>query len=73
METRCPMCLGHPVNDPQARIKSQPCYLCGGLGTLDTDKICTCGRPAVKEAEGKWICVNFECLAALLKEKEKST
>jgi hypothetical protein len=63
---KCPMCFGRPINDVMARISSRPCSFCGGLGVLNTEASCKCGRPAVRKLNSVGICTRFECGRAVL-------
>lgn len=65
----CPMCKGRPVNNVLARISNGPCTYCGGHGTVDRDKMCTCGRPAVRKTNGIEHCTWFDCGKAALEAK----
>jgi hypothetical protein len=65
----CPMCKGRPVNQIHARIGSAPCDLCNGMGVLNTEAMCKCGRPAVVKLNGVEICTRWQCGKALLEQK----
>jgi hypothetical protein len=67
----CPFCKGRSVNNVMARLISGPCELCNGLGQLDTEKVCGCGRPATKLLAGREICTRFECGVKVLEAKKK--
>lgn len=57
----CPICKGRPVNTVLSRLINGVCELCNGLGKVDTEKICECGRPATKTLAGKEVCTRYEC------------
>ena len=61
MLNTCPMCRGRQVNKVLARLISGPCDLCGGRGQVDTDLVCECGRPAVREVNNKKLCTRKKC------------
>lgn len=62
----CPMCHGRPVNNVFARLSNGPCTYCGGLGCVDTEAVCKCGRPAVIKIKDTKVCTRFECGKELL-------
>ena len=41
------------------------CFLCNGTGEVNTEHICECGRPAIKQAGNELVCYSTVC-------KEKS-
>lgn len=65
----CPMCGGRPTNSVFARLRNPPCDFCGGGGKVDTELVCSCGRPAVRKTNGKDHCTRFECGKAALEQK----
>lgn len=63
----CPMCRGRQTNNVFARIISGPCDYCGGQGKLETNRMCECGRPAVKRTNEIWHCARLQCGEQALK------
>lgn len=68
----CPMCKGRHPNNVFARILSTPCDFCGGLGVLDTESSCKCGRPAVRKLNENKICTRYECAKEVLGSTAKA-
>jgi hypothetical protein len=52
---KCYECFGHKFT---GNLK---CAICDGKGTLDTDKICQCGRPVCRERNNIGICWTLTC------------
>lgn len=59
----CPNnCQDGKVVTPLARLEDGDCELCSGLGMVDPDMVCVCGRPALFTHEGKDYCGRENCL-----------
>lgn len=56
----CPTCLGKPMLDPLAQVQDAPCATCWGTGQV-LDLVCSCGRPAVTQENGKFKCTREGC------------
>jgi len=61
------MCKGRQICDVFAHFMNGACNYCAGVGVLDTDVTCTCGRPAVLEMNGIHVCTRAECHIAAAK------
>jgi hypothetical protein len=68
----CPQCRGTGsfVNPLENRF-DKPCSLCGGTKTVDTSRVCVCGRPIIWKYKGYLICNDAECFNRV-NEIEKS-
>jgi RecJ-like exonuclease len=72
----CPQCEGTGFFiSPWEQYMDKPCSMCGGTRTVDTAKICYCGRPAIWKHKGYEICNQQSCEIRideyLEKEKQK--
>ena len=71
----CPMCRNRQVNNVHARLANGPCDYCAGLGHVNTEISCKCGRPGVLSIRDKAekflgaVCTRFACGKALLEGK----
>lgn len=64
------MCHGRGVNNVKAQFMNPACDLCGGRGTVDTEKICKCGRPAIRIVGNEEICTHIMCFNRVQPSKE---
>ena len=64
MRIPCPSCRGHGFES------HKPCILCAGRSFVDTEQVCTCGRPAVKIAGGTVVCFSDYCYDRAIKPIE---
>jgi len=62
MIKKCPKCknTGWVIN-PNEQFKDSICEFCSGLGTVDDEFVCSCGRPISRLVDGKEICGSVEC------------
>ena len=55
MMVPCPQCRGHKFSSEDV------CSLCSGLGEIDPNSRCVCGRPATEQRDGKPLCGRESC------------
>lgn len=60
MKKPCPICRGRkftvsPVDE------GFDCVFCANSGEVDTDFVCICGRPGVRNIKERIICLSEEC------------
>lgn len=58
----CPTCRGKVNINPLTQIRDIPCETCDGRGQVDTDNVCFCGRPAIKQSGNILTCSNAACI-----------
>jgi len=63
----CPVCRGRVAIDVFEQRLDGACRLCGGLGKLNTESMCRCGRPAVKVSGNVETCLNAGCIGDALR------
>jgi hypothetical protein len=66
MNVTCPTCFNRPFVVPSARLADPVCPMCGGMGEIDPDMMCDCGRPAVRTAADTFVCMDDVCYDAAI-------
>jgi hypothetical protein len=66
MNVTCPTCFNRPFVLPSARLSDPVCPMCGGMGEIDPDMMCDCGRPAVRTAADTFVCMDEACYDAAI-------
>ena len=61
MQARCPFCRGFGTYDGRV------CGACLGIGRVDPENVCECGRPAIMQAGGGLVCSSTQCFEAATK------
>jgi RecJ-like exonuclease len=64
MKVPCFECKGHGF------VSNYACFICGGKGKLDTDIVCNCGRPGIRQAGAEIVCASLECYNRAIKPVE---
>lgn len=64
MQVSCPYCRGH------RSVDGKPCSMCV-MGKVDTESVCTCGRPAVLAIADTITCMHVTCVDAAIKPLKK--
>jgi len=68
----CSVCHeGILLNPSTGRVSA--CTACGGMGEVDPNAICACGRAAVGRKDGFAICGRAECLENFKREVKISS
>ena len=72
MLVKCPVCKGNPLAQTNAfeQLQDWPCMMCLGLGKVDNEIKCVCGRPAIRYAGMLLVCSNDDCVNTALGVQE---
>lgn len=57
----CPLCLGKMDVRPLDQKYIRKCTMCDGLGKVNTENTCECGRPAVVLIGDTLVCTTKAC------------
>lgn len=67
MIVECPECRGKAHSSVFGFFGMEACRMCNDEHVIDTERVCECGRPAVRVVDNENICLRKPCLERVLR------